>query len=475
MKLKVSCLSLCILLTACQNGPGSVSLFVPKRLLSVDGKAFTIQPAASKSLTIPLQPSDSNGNNSPSLTPDLINTGGNLTHSTPTIGNNSNPQLSTNNDPFNPNPLIQRQNTGGASSDSDNPDPILPTPPEEVDPVFEDEGGGDDPILPAPAPEPSAPITIAGQCGSGTFIDGGGSTSTIPDPDNNCGQVFVSVPQDLGAHDDHVVIGVPITTVPNQPPPDPATVASFSPGSKISYTTLLNNKEEVFISDVDGSNAVNITNSSDNERRPIFSTDARYLTYSTDRMKRGFELFKISTDSRFLVRLTFDHLSATPYGWSAQNEVLFMNQGDLFVYSHLDGSIRQLQQGLSIASPTWSPNGNEIAFVLNGDIVSIDRLGNNFQTRIPNANVTGQISWASDNSHFVYEASGAIRTVPVIGGVSNLISNQQDSEPDWAPDSSKVVFTSRRTGRREVFTMNADGSNVSQLTSHGEESYHPNW
>lgn len=41
-----------------------------------------------------------------------------------------------------------------------------------------------------------------------------------------------------------------------------------------------------------------------------------------------------------------------------------------------------------------------------------------------------------------------------------------DSDPSFSPDGTKIVFSSYRTLSHEIFVMNADGSNVMQLTAH---------
>lgn len=40
-----------------------------------------------------------------------------------------------------------------------------------------------------------------------------------------------------------------------------------------------------------------------------------------------------------------------------------------------------------------------------------------------------------------------------------------DSDPAWSPDGSQLVFTSSRDGESRLFTMDADGSNVAQITT----------
>ena len=51
-----------------------------------------------------------------------------------------------------------------------------------------------------------------------------------------------------------------------------------------------------------------------------------------------------------------------------------------------------------------------------------------------------------------------------------------DRGPKWSPDGSKIAFISDRSGTRQVHMMNADGSNVEQLTSGPETgSSAPAW
>jgi hypothetical protein len=47
--------------------------------------------------------------------------------------------------------------------------------------------------------------------------------------------------------------------------------------------------------------------------------------------------------------------------------------------------------------------------------------------------------------------------------------------PKWSPDGTQIAFTSNRTGDLNVFTMNADGSNVQQLTHKVVTDAFPSW
>jgi TolB protein len=50
-----------------------------------------------------------------------------------------------------------------------------------------------------------------------------------------------------------------------------------------------------------------------------------------------------------------------------------------------------------------------------------------------------------------------------------------DYSPAWSPDGSKIVFGSTRTGNRDLFLMNADGSDEAQLTFHEGIDWTPAW
>jgi hypothetical protein len=62
------------------------------------------------------------------------------------------------------------------------------------------------------------------------------------------------------------------------------------------------------------------------------------------------------------------------------------------------------------------------------------------------------------------------------GDLKQLTSNAAaDTRPDWSPDGGKIVFESNRDGNNEIYVMNADGSGVVRLTTNTANDSQPVW
>lgn len=84
----------------------------------------------------------------------------------------------------------------------------------------------------------------------------------------------------------------------------------------------------------------------------------------------------------------------------------------------------------------------------------------------------GRISFASNQT-----GSFQIYTMDADGSdVAQLTSAPGNSViSDWSPDGQRIAFDSNRTGTVEVFTMRSDGSDVRQLTHLGGFTGDPSW
>jgi Tol biopolymer transport system component len=60
-----------------------------------------------------------------------------------------------------------------------------------------------------------------------------------------------------------------------------------------------------------------------------------------------------------------------------------------------------------------------------------------------------------------------IYTIPIGGGTETRLSTAPglDDGPDYSPDGKSIYFNSMRSGKMEIWRMNADGTNPTQLTN----------
>jgi Tol biopolymer transport system component len=81
----------------------------------------------------------------------------------------------------------------------------------------------------------------------------------------------------------------------------------------------------------------------------------------------------------------------------------------------------------------------------------------------------GKIAFVSFRDEFEGQQNREIYLVSADGsGPVNLTRNScADDEPDWKPDGTRIAWESDRDGDFEIWVMDADGSNVSQLTTTG--------
>jgi TolB protein len=50
-----------------------------------------------------------------------------------------------------------------------------------------------------------------------------------------------------------------------------------------------------------------------------------------------------------------------------------------------------------------------------------------------------------------------------------------DDSPRWSPDGTKIVFSSTRAGNDEIFMINADGTNPTNITRNKAADWAPRW
>jgi TolB protein len=205
-------------------------------------------------------------------------------------------------------------------------------------------------------------------------------------------------------------------------------------------------EKEIFIMDWDGANPKPLTTHRTISQSPDWSRDGRYVAYTSF-------MFHKATKSR---------------------------NADLFLYD-LKTDKRYLlsyQPGLN-SSPAFIPGSDSLLFRItkrglsNSDIFRTDYEGKSL-TRITDGprgamNVEPAISPDGRTVAFSSDRSGKpmIYTMDINGNNPKRLTfaGVYNSSPSWSPDGKRIAFAGYDQGHFDIFTIDADGKNIKRLTS----------
>jgi Tol biopolymer transport system component len=89
-------------------------------------------------------------------------------------------------------------------------------------------------------------------------------------------------------------------------------------------------------------------------------------------------------------------------------------------------------------------------------------------------------AWSPDGSRIAFSAQSAdgemeIHVMDADGSNVEQLTEGPGYLPAWSPDGSRIVFVSNRDGNDEIYVMDADGSNQTRLTDDPDEELAPVW
>jgi Tol biopolymer transport system component len=233
---------------------------------------------------------------------------------------------------------------------------------------------------------------------------------------------------------------------------------AWSPdGTYIAFTSSADGpggRADIYVQRPDGSDQRRLTDDPADDSYPSWSPDGTKIVFASRRGGSGLDLYVMNADGTNETRITDFPRNEWLPAWSPNGEkIAFTNEyttgielrASIFLINPDGSGLTELRTDHSLfqdSNPDWSPTGSQIAFVSNRDngnaeVYVMDRDGTN-QTRI------------TDDLGL-------------------------DVSPAWSPDGTKIIFSHGDPGNFppiNLFTMNPDGSNRTQLTTTSAGSGH---
>jgi Tol biopolymer transport system component len=278
---------------------------------------------------------------------------------------------------------------------------------------------------------------------------------------------------------------------------------------RLVFQAYIGARKQLFTINPDGTGARQITHLTDSDAAwPAWSPDGTRITF-----ERGFEnhagIYTMNADGTNLRSLTPRGLNGEPT-WSPDGKRITFGryipgkEASIWVMnadgSHLrrvtknplpknDGCDGCAGQGSSV----FSPDGRRIAFTwVKGEhssaifVVGVNGKGLHQVTPFTRG-LADKIDWSPDGSEIGFTSpefgrAGKAANVYVVRpdgtGLRQLTHERGDAVDagldSWSPNGTKIAYVSNKSGTFQIWTMNADGTEQTQLTT-GPESHQAVW
>lgn len=150
---------------------------------------------------------------------------------------------------------------------------------------------------------------------------------------------------------------------------------------------------------------------------------------------------------------------------------------EIFKMSSLNGSgLTNLTNNSAFNSyPSWSPNGQQIAFASNqGSDTEIYRMsasnGSNQIRLTENLGFHESPNWSPNGQQIVFARPGGIFKMKALDGSGQTQVTTGGVSPAWSPDGQQIVFRGA-----DITKVNIDGTGTQKLAKSPADDRDPDW
>lgn len=203
----------------------------------------------------------------------------------------------------------------------------------------------------------------------------------------------------------------------------------------------------------------------------------------------GGEIYTMWPDGRGLENLTAPEGGFAYWPrWSPDGtKIAFHNDpGQIWVMDADGSNARALAAGFR---PSWSPDGSQIAFMNNGaqgsfDIFVMNSDGTEIRRLTSSPLDEFSPDWSPDGAQIAYTrgnfnaGQSDIWVMNSDGSVQRELVARvlSEADPDWSPDGRTILFNGVDNNNTwEIFSVDLDGRNFTQLTTTSNLAGHPSW
>ncbi len=262
--------------------------------------------------------------------------------------------------------------------------------------------------------------------------------------------------------------------------------------TQIAYISDLSGKKEVYLMDYDGDGEIRITSDRSIVLSPRWSHDAKQVAFTSYRSGNPDVYLLDILNGKRKTLLSYAG-SNFPPAWSQNGEGVAFSMtrdGNAEIYTmrpDSTGLMRLTFNDANDLSPAWSPDGKRMAFTSDRGgsphIYIMDADGSSVYRLTFSGSYNTSPSWGPKGDQIAYTCRDEQRRLKIcvmrVGGdeVAQITESGDwdDESPSWSPNGREIAFSSNRAGKRHLFAVSADGSNLTRLTSNGANNTSPSW